>query len=134
MLVRFGIRVAASLVGVAVGLIVSTVVLSKFSISAAGFIEATLLFWVIHIVVQFMALRVLIRQPSIALAGLLALGSTIVALVIVNFVASGLTIHGASTYVFATLLIWACTAISDSIGRRMVRERRHERREARRGA
>jgi len=128
-LVRWGIRIGTSLVGVAVGLLLAAAVLSKFSISAEGFVEATLLFWVIHLGVQFMALRVLIRQPSVALAGLLALAATIVALVIVNFVVSGLTIHGASTYVFATLIIWAATAVSDTIGRRMIRDRRQERRE-----
>lgn len=129
MLVRLGIRVGASLVGIVIGLLISTAALSGFSIGVDGFIEATLLFWVTQLGVQFVALRVLIRQPSIALAGLLALASTIVALVIVNFVVSGLKIHGASTYVFATLIIWMCTAFADSIGRRMIRERRRERRD-----
>jgi hypothetical protein len=126
-LVRWGIRIAASLAGVAIGLLLCTAVLSDFSISAEGFVEATLLFWVTHIVVQFMALRVLIRQASIALAGLLALASTVIALIIVNFVVSGLTIHGASTYVLATLIIWLTTALADSLARRMTRERRRGR-------
>ncbi len=134
MLVRWGIRIGTSLAGIAIGLLVATAALSGFSIGAEGFVEATLLFWVIHLGVQFMALRVLIRQPSIALAGLLALASTIVALAIVNFVVSGITIHGASTYVLATLIIWACTAVSDTIGRRMIRQRRQERRASRRDA
>jgi hypothetical protein len=52
--------------------------------------------------IQLLALRVLVHEPSIALAGLLALASTIVALMIVNTVVSKLTIHGFQTYVFAT--------------------------------
>lgn len=132
MLVRWGIRIGTSLVGIAVGLLLCAGVLSGFSIGVEGLLEATLLFWVIHLGVQFMALRILVRQPSIALAGLLALASTVVALVIVNFVASGLTIHGANTYVFATLIIWGATAVSDSVGRRMIRGRRQEQRERRR--
>jgi hypothetical protein len=127
-LVRWVIRFGASLVGIAVGLLICTAALSKFSINAEGLVEATLLFWVVHLGVQIVALRVLFRERSIALAGLLALGSTIIALVIVNAVVSGLTIHGASTYVFATLIIWAATATSDTIGRRMARDRRRERR------
>jgi hypothetical protein len=74
---------------------------------------------------------VLVREPSIALAGLLALGSTIISLIIVNAIVSGLTIHGIQTYVWATLIIWATTAVSDTIGRRMVRERRRDARAAR---
>jgi hypothetical protein len=119
-----GIRFAASLIGIAGGLLLSDALLSEFSIDAAAVVEGTLIFWVIHLGVQVLALRVLVRQPSIALAGLLALASTTVALIIVNAIVSGLTIHGASTYVLATLIVWLTTAVSDTIGRRWVRDRR----------
>jgi hypothetical protein len=131
MLARWGIRFGTSLVGIAVGIIVSAAVLSRFSISATAIVEGTLLFWVIHLVVQVLALRVLVHEPSIALAGLLALASTIVALIIVNAIVGGLSIHGIQTYVFATLIIWITTSASDIIGRRMIRTRRKERREDR---
>jgi hypothetical protein len=131
MLARWGIRFGAALVGIAVGIILSAAVLSKFSINATAGVEATLLFWLIHLVVQLVAVRVLAREPSIALAGLLALASTIVALIIVNAIVSGLTIHGIQAYVFATLIIWITTSISDMIGRRMIRTRRKEQREDR---
>ncbi len=133
MLRRWGIRLGFSLVGIAVGLLLCTAALSSFSVSAAALVEATLLFWLLHIVVQFLALKVLIRQPSVALAGLLALASTIVALAIVNAIVSGMHIGGPSTYVPATLIIWACTAISDTIATRRVRADRVERRVDRRG-
>jgi hypothetical protein len=123
-LVRWGIRLGTSLVGIAVGIIVAAAALPGLSISATGVVEATLVFWVVHIVVQFLALRVLVRQPSVALAGLLAIASTIVALIVVNLIVSGLKIHGASTYVYATLIIWATTALGDTIGQRMIRARR----------
>jgi hypothetical protein len=126
---RLGIRFAASLIGIALGLLVADAVLEEFSLNAAGLFEATLIFWAVHFAVQFLALRVLIRQPSVALAGLLALGSTVVALIIVNAVVSDLTIHGAQTYILATLIVWLAIAISDTVARRMVRERRRERRE-----
>jgi len=129
-LTRLAIRFATSLVGIAVGVLLSSAVLSRFSIDAAAVVETTLLFWLVHLVVQLLALKVLVRQPSIALAGLLALASTIVALLIVNTIVSGLSIHGASTYVLATLIIWLTTATSDAVGRRMIRERRQERRAA----
>lgn len=124
MLARWGIRIGTSLAGIVVGLLLCTAALSEFSVNATALVEATLLFWITHLAVQFMALRILIREPSIALAGLLALASTIVALVIVELVVSGLNIHGASTYVFATLIIWFTTAIADMVGRRMILARR----------
>jgi putative membrane protein len=120
--------VGTSLAGILVGILISSAVLDKFSISAAAVVEATLLFWLIHLGVQFVALRILVREPSIALAGLLALASTIVSLLIVNGIISGLSIRGFSTYLFATVIIWITTSIADVIGRQMIRSRRQERR------
>jgi hypothetical protein len=126
-LARLAIRLGTSLVGIAGGIIVSSAVLSRFSINAAAIVEATLVFWFVHLATQFMALKVLVHQPSIALAGLLAIASTIVALIIVNVIVSGLSIHGLNTYVFATLIIWVMTSISDIAARQMIRARRDER-------
>jgi hypothetical protein len=127
MLARLAIRLGTSLIGIAVGIIISSAVLSRFSISAAAVVEATLVFWFVHLATQFMALKVLVHQPSIALAGLLAIASTIVALIIVNAIVSGLSIHGLNTYVFATLIIWVMTSIGDIAARQMIRARRDER-------
>jgi len=120
------------LAGAAVGLLISSAVLTGLSISVTALVEATAIFWIVHLVVQFLALRVLIRQPSVALAGLLAIASTVVSLVIVTLIVPGLHVHGASTYLFATLIIWLSTAAADFIGQRMIRDRRMDRREERR--
>ncbi len=128
MFARMGIRFGTSLAGIAVGLLVATAVLSRFSLDATALVEATLIFWLVHIVVSVVALKVLVREPSIALAGLLAIAATIVSLFIVNVIVSGLFISGVSTYVFATLIIWVATAAGDMVGRRMLQARRAERR------
>jgi len=126
---RWGIRIACSLVAIAAGLLICSAALSDFSVNAGGLLEATLLFWIVHIGVSFLALRVLIRQPSVAMAGLLALASTIVALVIVALIVPGLTVHGAGTFVVATIVIWVATVIGDVVARTMIRDRREARRE-----
>ena len=124
MLARLGIRVLSSLVGIFVGIVISVAVLSGFSASSKAILVSTLLFWVVYLLVSFVTLRILIRQPSVAMAGLLALVSTVVALIVVNIVVSGLSISGVSTYVLATLIIWIATALSDMVGRRKIRARR----------
>lgn len=129
MLARWGIRLATSLAGIAVGILLAAALLDRFTIDATAVVVASVLFWIVHIVVQFLALRVLIRQPSVALAGLLALASTIVALVIVNVIVDGMSISGASTYAVATLIIWLTTVVGDIAGGRMIRTRRAERQE-----
>ena len=127
MLARWGIRLLTSLAGIAVGIVVSATLLDDFSIDAGALVVATVLFWIVHLIVQFLALRVLVRQPSVALAGLLALASTIVALIVVNIIVSGMSIHGVPTYVVATLIIWLATVGGDVVGHRMIRARRQER-------
>jgi hypothetical protein len=126
MLARWGIRLASSLIGIAVGFLLSAAIVSSFSISATALVESTIIFWVVHIFVQVMALRVLVRQPSVALAGLLALLATIVSLLVVNAIVSGFTIHGPKTYIPVALIIWVTTALADTLGRRMIRDRRRD--------
>ena len=123
---RWGIGLGSSLVGIAVGILLSSSLLSRFSITAAGVVEATLVFWVVYLGVSFVALHVLVREPSTAEAGLLALASTIVSLIIVNAVVDGLAVHGIQTYVAAAVIIWLTTSVSDVIGRRMIRARRQQ--------
>ena len=132
MLVRWAIRIGLGLAGVAVGILVSAAVLSGLSVTFTAVIETTIIFWLVHIAVQFMALRVLIRQPSVALAGLLAIAATIVSLIIVALIVPSLHVHGASTYLFATLIIWVATAAADVVAQRMIRARRLDRRAERR--
>ncbi len=129
MLRRWGIRLGTSLVAIAIGLMIASAALSDFNINAGGLLEATLLFWLVHIIVSFLALRVLIRQPSVAMAGLLALASTIVALAIVALIVPGLHVHGAGTLIVATLIIWVTTVIGDFVARSLIRDRREARRE-----
>ena len=128
MLARWGIRIVASLVGIAAGIIISVALLDDFSASTAGIVEATIVFWVVHIVVSFFALRVFVRDPSVSLALLLALASTIISLIVVNLVISDFSVDGAANYLVAAIIIWICTAIADVIGGRMIRERRRDRR------
>ena len=124
MLARLAIRFGTALAGIAVGLLVAAAALSGFSLDVTALVEATLIFWIIHLGVQIFALRVLVREPSIALAGLLAVASTVVSLILVNLIVSGLNIRGFQAYVGAALIVWLTTAVSDMIGRRMLRARR----------
>jgi len=123
-LARWGIRLVSSLIGIAAGLILASGVLSGLSMTVTAVVEATIVFWIVHLIVQFLALRILIRQPSVAMVGLLALGSTVVSLFIVNLIVDGLTIRGTTTYLWATLIVWITTSIGDFIGTRKIRERR----------
>ncbi len=125
MLARWGINLGMSLLGIAVGLLICAALFGDdFEMTTEGLIFATLVFWVAHLILNFFALRVLVREPSVAMAGLLALISTVVALLVVNWIVDGVSISGTGTYLFATLVIWITTAVADFMGTRMVRARR----------
>ncbi len=113
-----------SLAGVAIGILVADALLADFSASVAAIIETTIVFWLVNLAVSFLAIRVLVRNPSVAVAGLLALAATVLSLVIVNILVSGLHIHGTTTYVFATLIIWITSAVATMVGGRKAREQR----------
>jgi hypothetical protein len=121
---RIGIRIVASLVGVAAGIVLAVALLSGVSATASAIVEATLVFWVVDLIVDFLALRVLIRNPGIAMAGILALASTVVSLVIVNLIVSDFHIKGASDYLVTTIIIWITTTIAHVAGRRRIGDAR----------
>ena len=123
-LARWGIRIAASLIGIAAGIVLSVALLDDFSATTTGIVEATIVFWIVHMIASFFAVKVLVKDPSIAMAGLLALASTIVSLIIVNLIISDISISGGVTYIVATLIIWITTAAADVVGGRMIRDRR----------
>jgi hypothetical protein len=119
-----GIRILTSLVGIVVGILVAAAILDDFDATTGGIVVATIVFWLVSIVVGFLALKIFMKEPSVSLALLLALASTIVSLVVVNLIVSDVSISGAGTYLIAGLIIWICTAIADVVGTRMIRERR----------
>ena len=120
---RMGIRMLASLAGIAAGIVLSDALLGGFSAGAGAVLAATVVFWVVHLIVSFLAVRVLVRNASIAVAGMLALASTVISLAVVNVIVSGLKISGAATYLEATVIIWITTTISIVVGGRQIRQR-----------
>ena len=69
MLARMGIRFVALLVGILIGIVASVALLSGFSATTQAIVVSTLLFWVVNLVVNFVALRVLLRQPAVSDGG-----------------------------------------------------------------
>jgi hypothetical protein len=123
-LARWGIRIASSLIGIAVGIALAVAILSGFSAGATSIVEATILFWIVHLIVMFFGLRIFVRDPSVSMAILVALAATILSLIIVTILVSGVSVDGVGNYLLAGIIVWICTAIADVIGTRMIRDRR----------
>lgn len=124
MLTRLVTRVAAGLAGAVLGLVLSAALLSGVTLTVSGLIEAAIVFWVIYILVTFVAIRALVREPTITRVVLLPMLVTIASLVICSILVSDLSIRGVMSYVWSGLILWACMAGAHTIDRRKLREQR----------
>ena len=126
-MIRLLIRVGIALLGAAIGLVVAAVVLDDMTLDGAAFVLAIIIFVVLTAVLEPLIEK--IGDEHIALiATFSSLITTFLALLITDLVSDGLSINGAVTWVLATLIVWAGTALATWILLRMfiknVRENR----------
>jgi hypothetical protein len=110
-MIRFLIRVGIALLGAAIGLIVGAVVLDDMTLDGAAFLLAIVIFVVLTAVLEPLIEKIGDEHVSL-IATFSSLITTFLALLITELVSDGLNISGASTWVFATLIVWACTALA----------------------
>lgn len=109
-MVRFFIRAAIFLATAALGLLITSLVVTGFRISPAGFITAVLVFAVAQsILAPFVANMA--RKYAPALLGGIGLVSTFLALLIASLFPGGLVISGVGTWALSTFIVWLVTAL-----------------------
>jgi putative membrane protein len=110
-MIRFLIRVGIALLGAAIGFIVAAIVLDDMTLDGAAFLVAIAIFVVLTAVLEPLIEK--IGDENISIVGTFSsLITTFLALLITELVSDGLNISGTSTWVFATLIVWACTALA----------------------
>ncbi len=126
-MIRMLIRVAIALLGAAIGLIVAAAVLDDMTLDGAAFLLAIIIFVVLTAVLEPLIEKIGDEHVSL-IATFSSLITTFLALLITELVSDGLTIDGLVTWLLATLIVWACTALATWILLRMfiknVRENR----------
>ena len=127
-MIRLLIRVGIALLGAAIGLIGAAIVLGNdMSLDGPAFVLALVIFVVLTAVLEPFIEKIGDEHLSI-IAMFSSLITTFIALLITELVSDGLTITGTVTWVLATLIVWACTALATWILLRMfiknVRENR----------
>lgn len=100
------IRVGLTLVANAIGLVVAAASLDEMALGVDGFLIAVLLFTAVMLVVRPLTMKVAFQHAE-ALGGSTALISTLVALVVTSAVSDSLVIRGLSTWLAATVIVWA---------------------------
>jgi hypothetical protein len=121
------IRIGIALLGAAIGFIVAALVLDDMTLDGAAFLIAILIFVVLTAVLEPLIEKIGDEHLSIV-SMFSSLITTFLALLITELVSDGLNITGSVTWVLATLIVWACTALATWILLRMfiknVRENR----------
>ena len=111
-MIRFLVRAAIFFASAAVGLFVANAVLEDMTIdSVTSFLWVVVIFTVLQSLFAPFLAKVTARNAS-ALLGAVGLISTFLALLIAATVSDGLTINGASTWLYASLIVWLVTMLA----------------------
>ena len=96
----------------AVGLLIAAALLSpEFSIDTVSFIAVTVIFTLVEVLAGPLLMSISVKNvPS--LTGGIALVTTFVGLLVADMVSDGLQIEGASTWLLASLIVWAGALIA----------------------
>ena len=117
-MIRLLIRPGIALLGAAIGFIVAAAVLEGMELDGAAFVIAVIIFTVLTAVLEPLIEKIGDEHLSI-IAAASSLITTFLALLITELVSKGLTIDGLDTWLFATLIVWVCTALATFILARM---------------
>jgi uncharacterized membrane protein YvlD (DUF360 family) len=130
-MIRFLIRAAVYLVAAAIGLLVASLVLDGFSVSASSFLYVVVIFALVQSVITPLITQATGRNAP-ALAGGASLFSALIALIVTAAISDGLTIDGLGTWIGAAVIIWLVSMVAAfllplllvKMGVQHVRERR----------
>ena len=109
-MLRFLIRLAIYLGTAALALVITSLILTGFRISASGFLIAIGVFALAQSILTPFIVN-MARKYAPAVLGGIGLVSTFVALLIASFFPGGITISGIDTWVLASLIVWLITAL-----------------------
>jgi hypothetical protein len=110
-MVRLLISISISLVANSIGLIAAAVILDGVTLSGVAFFIAVGIFTLTTAIMQPFIMKMAMKQAQ-ALLGASALITTFVGLVVTTLVSDGLQISGASTWLFATLIVWLASLLA----------------------
>lgn len=110
-MVRFLVRIFLALLANAVGLLAASALLDGFNLQMDGFITAVIIFTLATVILGPFVISMALRNIP-ALMGGVALVTTLVGLVLTDWLSDGLNISGVSTWILATLIVWLCSLLA----------------------
>ena len=130
-MVRTLIKVGLTIAGNAIGLIVAAVLLDDVHLDGAAFILAVVIFTVAELILEPL-IEKMVTEHAERLRIFTSLVTTFLALLVTDLISDGLDIEGATTWLLATVIVWAGALLAGVILVRLfVKERRDNRRDNR---
>jgi putative membrane protein len=109
--IRLVVTVVMHVIACAVGLIVAAAILDDMALDVSGFLIAVAIFAAVDLIAQPLIIKIGWKHAQ-ALTGSSALLSTFVGLVVTTIVSDGLRIDGATTWLLATVIVWAASLVA----------------------
>lgn len=104
-MIRMFISLVVQLAASAVGLIAAALILDDMSLNGTAFFIAVAIFTLTTAIINPFVMKMAMKQAQ-ALLGASALITTFIGLLVTKLISDGLQINGASTWLFATLIVW----------------------------
>lgn len=111
---RLVMSVLLQLVANAIALIVAALVLKNMSLNIDGFLIAVGLFTLLTIIVSPMLRQAALKKSSVLL-GSTSLITSLLALIGTAILTNGLEIRGVSTWILATVIVWAAGLVATAL-------------------
>ena len=130
-MVRTLIKVGLTIAGNAIGLLVAAVLLDDVNLDGAAFILAVVIFTVAELILEPL-IEKMVTEHAERLRIFTSLVTTFLALLVTDLISDGLDIEGATTWLLATVIVWAGTLLAGVILVRLfLKDRRDDRRDNR---
>ncbi len=110
-MIRLLLAALIRLLANAVGLLVAAYVLDDMTMTGSAFVIAVLIFTGVQILIDPLLTKIALTSAT-ALRGSVALVTTFVGLVVTTLLTDGMSIEGADTWIFATLIVWLAALIA----------------------
>jgi putative membrane protein len=109
--VRLVAVVVLALLGNAIGIIVAAAILDDMTLNGPAFVLDVMIFTLTFVIVQPLAIKTALLH-SATMAGGSAFFATLIALIVADVLSDGLSISGATTWLFATVIIWISAVLA----------------------
>lgn len=110
-MIRLAATAVLALIANAAALVVAAWILPDFSLDAVSLVVAVLIFTGVAVLIEPLLRQIALKNTP-ALLGSSALIATLVSLIVTALVSDGLDISGLTTWVLATVIVWAVALVA----------------------